>query len=411
MELRPGYKQTEAGVFPLEWKVKRLGEVAKIHDGTHQTPKYVPDGVPFYSVEHITSGDFTRTKFISEEEHRFLTRSHKIERGDILMTRIGSIGDCRLVDWDVYASFYVSLALLKIHGADAAFISQYSNSRAFKTEVELHSLPSATPKKINLGPISDIRLPIPSLTEQRAIAAALNDVDALVDGLERLIAKKRDLKQAAMQQLLTGQTRLPGFSGEWEVKRLDQVADVIDPHPSHRAPNEVSSGVPFVGIGDLDENGNIVGSKLRYVDRSILIEHSARYDLSEELIGLGRVASIGKVVCLKPLPEGYAISPTLGIIRGRIVKRGYLLYALRSKFITDQFIRIMSGSTRSSVGMEVLRKLNVLLPPSPEEQTAIATILTDMDTELAVLESRRDKTRSLKQAMMQELLTGRTRLI
>lgn len=162
MELKPGYKQTAIGVIPDDWQCVRLGELAAIHDGTHQTPRYVTDGVPFYSVEHVTSGDFTRTKFISPQEHKFLTRAFKIERGDVLMTRIGSIGECRLVDWEVDASFYVSLALIKVRGIDASFLVQFSRSDQFKLEVELHSLPSATPTKINLGPISDIRVePIP----------------------------------------------------------------------------------------------------------------------------------------------------------------------------------------------------------------------------------------------------------
>ena len=122
--------------FHGKWEVKRLGNIAEIRDGTHQTPKYVESGVPFFSVENVTSGDFTNTKFISEAEHRFLTKSFKIEKGDILMTRIGSIGDCKLIDWDVDASFYVSLALLKIHmGYSAAFICHYSKSASFKKEV------------------------------------------------------------------------------------------------------------------------------------------------------------------------------------------------------------------------------------------------------------------------------------
>ncbi|MEO3961498.1 restriction endonuclease subunit S, partial [Chromobacterium piscinae] len=243
------------------------------------------------------------------------------------------------------------------------------------------------------------------------IATALSDVDALITGLEQLIAKKRDLKQAAMQQLLTGQTRLPGFSGAWEVKRLGDVADVIDPHPSHRAPDEVANGVPFVGIGDLDEGGSIVGKKVRLVSAMVLEEHATRYDLNDELIGLGRVASIGKVVALRKHTDGYAISPTLGVIRGREAKRSYLLYALKSKFVTEQFAKIMSGSTRSSVGMEVLRLLQILLPPNEQEQTAIAAVLSDMDAELAALEARLAKSRAIKQGMMQELLTGRTRLV
>jgi type I restriction enzyme S subunit len=189
------------------------------------------------------------------------------------------------------------------------------------------------------------------------------------------------------------------------------IADVIDPHPSHRAPDAVANGVPFVGIGDLDEQGKIVGRSVRLVSPLVLHEHAQRYSLSDELIGLGRVASIGKVVALRSLPGRYAISPTLGVIRGREVKRSYLLHALKSRFVTDQFIKIMSGSTRSSVGMEVLRELQIETPPSIEEQTAIASVLSDMEAELSALEARLAKTRAIKQGMMQELLTGRTRLI
>jgi type I restriction enzyme, S subunit len=202
--------QTRLPGFHGEWQVKRLGDVATIKDGTHQTPKYVNFGVPFYSVEHVTSGDFTNTKFISEEEHRFLTRSFKIEKGDILMTRIGSIGDCKLINWDVDASFYVSLALLKIRsGYSAPFIAHYSNTAAFKKEIELNSLQSAIPKKINLGQISRVRIELPpTFDEQAAIAEVLTDIDAELETLEQRREKTRALKQAMMQELLTGKTRL-----------------------------------------------------------------------------------------------------------------------------------------------------------------------------------------------------------
>ncbi len=203
--------------FEGEWEVKTLGEIATtIKDGTHQTPKYVASGVPFYSVEHVTSGDFSNTKFISIEEHRFLSQSFKIEKGDILMTRIGSIGNCKLIDWEVEASFYVSLALLKIRSdASSAFIAHYSNSRAFKEEVQLHSLPSAVPKKINLGPISNVAIKIPpTLEEQVAIAIVLTDMDTEISAFEQRRDKTKDIKQAMMQELLTGKTRLvtPGES-------------------------------------------------------------------------------------------------------------------------------------------------------------------------------------------------------
>lgn len=202
--------QTRLPGFSGDWDVRELGDIAIIRDGTHKTPKYVSFGIPFYSVENVTSGDFTNTKFISAEEHQVLTRSVRIEKGDILMTRIGSIGECKFLDFDVDASFYVSLALLKIQPRfSAEFISKYSNTTAFKLEVELHSLPSAIPKKINLGPISNIRIKLPpSLAEQTAIATILSDMDAEIAALEARRDKTRALKQGMMQELLTGRIRL-----------------------------------------------------------------------------------------------------------------------------------------------------------------------------------------------------------
>jgi type I restriction enzyme S subunit len=201
--------KTRLSGFDGEWGVKPLGEIATIRDGTHQTPRYVNSGIPFYSVEHVTSGDFNNTKFISKEEHQALTKFFKIEKGDILMTRIGSIGDCKLIDWDVDASFYVSLALLKIQeGYSAAYITHYSNTEAFKKETELNSLQSAIPRKINLGPISNIKIKVPPLPEQNAIASILSDMDTEIATLEQRRNKTRDLKQAMMQELLTGRIRL-----------------------------------------------------------------------------------------------------------------------------------------------------------------------------------------------------------
>lgn len=408
MEVKPGYKQTEVGIIPEEWEVKPLGDIGGVRMCKrvlkHQTRDH--GDVPFYKI-----GTFggVPDAFISHSLFDEFKRKYSFpQKGDVLISAAGTIG--RTVIYDGVPAYFQDSNIVWIENDETKASNAYLWHRYQVTKWAV-SHGGTVARLYNDSLRTKIHIPVPPLPEQRAIAAALSDVDGLLGGLDRLIAKKRDLKQAAMQQLLTGQTRLPGFHGEWEVKRLDAIADVIDPHPSHRAPDEVSNGVPFVGIGDLDEDGNLVGSKLRYVDRAVLVEHAARYNLDDQLIGLGRVASIGKVVCLKPLPEGFAISPTLGVIRGRIVQRGYLLYALRSKFITEQFTRIMSGSTRSSVGMEVLRKLDVLLPPKPEEQTAIATVLSEMDGELAVLEQRREKTRALKQAMMQELLTGRTRLV
>ncbi len=196
--------------FDGEWVEKRLGEVSRIYDGTHQTPHYVENGVPFYSVENVTANDFVHTKYISEQEHATLSSRIQIEQGDVLMTRIGSIGNCKYVDWKPKASFYVSLALIKCtDSVDAKFISYYSNSKLFKKEIELRSLFMAIPQKINLGPIADIIMIIPSSKEeQSAIASVLTSMDNEIIALETKKAKYEAIKQGMMQQLLTGRIRL-----------------------------------------------------------------------------------------------------------------------------------------------------------------------------------------------------------
>ena len=387
MAVKPGYKQSEVGVIPVDWDVKRLGDLATVRDGTHQTPKYVAAGVPFFSVEHVTSGDFANTKFISEKEHRFLTRSFKIENGDVLMTRIGSIGDCKLIDWDVRASFYVSLALLKIHGASAAFVAQYSNSAAFKTEIELHSLQSAIPKKINLGPISDVRISVPPLSEQHAIATALGDVDALLSALERLIAKRRDLKQAALQQLLTGQTRLPGFRGEWEVKSLSAFCSM-----------KSGEGITSASIDEFSKYPCYGGNGVRgFTSR---FTHEGSYGL------VGRQGALcGNVFSVEG--QFFASEHAIVVTPSATTDIRWLTYVL-GRMNLNQY-----SESSAQPGLSVLKLLilDVMAPPTKAEQTAIAAVLSDMDAELAVLEQRLAKTRALKQGMMQELLTGRIRLL
>jgi type I restriction enzyme S subunit len=378
------HKHTEIGPIPQDWDIRRLGDVAHIYDGTHQTPRYVSDGVPFYSVEQVTSGDFTRTKFISEQEHRLLTRSYKIERGDVLMTRIGSIGECRFVDWDVKASFYVSLALLKVHDVDAQYLAQLSNSQTFKWEIELHSLPSAIPKKINLGPISDVRIPYPPRTEQREIAIVLGDVDALLAGLDRLIAKKRDLKQAAMQQLLTGQTRLPGFNRPWQRKPLAEVLAIC--HGKSQGDVEVPDGpYPILATG-----GRIgTASKALYDKPSVLI---------------GRKGTINQ-------PQ-YMDTPfwTVDTLFYSAMKARHCAKFFYYRFCLIDWMQFNEASGVPSLSARTIEKIEVDCP-EPEEQMFIAATLSDMDDEIAAIERRLTKTRAVKQAMMQELLTGRIRLI
>ena len=200
----------ENGVrFSGEWQVLPLGQLTNIFDGTHSTPKYVEDGVPFYSVEHLTANDFSKTKFISEEVFDKENKRVKLERGDILMTRIGDIGTAKHLDWDVRASFYVSLALVKASESfDSEYMTQYINSNIFRSELWKRTIHVAFPKKINLGEISNCLVAIPSLEEQQKISAVLSTADQEITALQQKLDALKQEKKALMQQLLTGKRRV-----------------------------------------------------------------------------------------------------------------------------------------------------------------------------------------------------------
>lgn len=195
--------------FGGEWQVLPLGQLTNIFDGTHSTPRYVEDGVQFYSVEHLTANDFSKTKFISEEVFDKESKRVKLERGDILMTRIGDIGTAKHLDWDVRASFYVSLALVKASESfDSEYMTQYINSNIFRSELWKRTIHVAFPKKINLGEISNCLVAIPSLEEQQKIAAVVSTADQEISAFQKKLEALKQEKKALMQQVLTGKRRV-----------------------------------------------------------------------------------------------------------------------------------------------------------------------------------------------------------
>ncbi len=229
----------------------------------------------------------------------------------------------------------------------------------------------------------------PTKLEQRAIAAALADVDVLLASLDALIAKKRDLKQAAMQQLLTGQTRLPGFSGEWEVKRLGDLCERIT-------------------TGKLDANA--MSRDGEYPFFTCAKEHywidSYAFD-AEALLVSGNGANVGYIHYYKGKFNTYQRTYVLSGFSCDI----HFLKLFMERGLQDRIRTEVNAGNTPYIVMGTLTEMNISLPSGKDEQTAIATVLSDMDAEITALEARRDKTRALKQGMMQELLTGRIRLV
>lgn len=209
--------------FEGGWQQHRMGDLTRIFDGTHQTPRYVSSGIPFYSVENVTANNFTDTKYITEEV--FTKETKRIERGDILMTRIGDIGTARYIDWDVKASFYVSLALIKkSEKINNKFLGHYITSNHFQSELWAQTLHVAFPKKINLGDIGNCEVILPSDEEQEKIAAFLTAVDERIELASRKVEKLETYKRGLTQKIFTRTLRFKCDDGsdflEWSDIRL-----------------------------------------------------------------------------------------------------------------------------------------------------------------------------------------------
>ncbi|MGO1729940.1 MAG: restriction endonuclease subunit S, partial [Flavobacteriaceae bacterium] len=192
------------------WKEVMIKNLTDVFDGTHQTPKYVENGVPFYSVEHLTADDFENTKYISEKVFIKENKRVKLEKGDVLMTRIGDIGTSKYIDWDVNASFYVTLILFKKKSQDIdfRFFHFFISTDYFQNELHKRTLHVAFPKKINLGDVKLCKVIYPSLEEQTAIAEVLTTADKEIELLENKLEFFKTQKKGLMQVLLTGEKRL-----------------------------------------------------------------------------------------------------------------------------------------------------------------------------------------------------------
>ena len=445
------FKQTEVGMIPSDWEVTTIGDFCKVYDGTHQTPNYVDFGIPFYSVENVSADDFEHTKYISLKEYTQISKRANIVKGDILMTRIGSIGVCKYVDWNCKAGFYVSLALLKCNDSvDARFICHLSNSENFKREIELHSLLTAIPQKINLGPISNVRIALPpTIEEQQRIANALSDVDTLIANLEKLIAKKKNIKQGAMQQLLTGKKRLPGFGSDERTGSRPTDERRKECHSERSAKREVeeSSGYKMTELGlipndwevkTISQVGKIIGGGTPSTFNSAYWNGSVQWFTPAELSKAGKYVSksertitkLGVENCsAKILPAGTILLTTRASIGTSAILKApactnqgfqslvvnsensneFLYYLLSTK--VDEMMSLASGSTFLEISPKKLGGIQLQIPSSRAEQTAIANVLSDMDTEIATLETKLTKYRTLKTGMMQQLLTGKIRLM
>ncbi len=400
--MKPEYKQTDVGVIPEDWDIATGLEMTKLI-GKGSSPRwqgfsYTDSGMLFVTSENVRDGflDVTVPKYLPLDFHEKLKRT-QLRKGDILVNLVGaSIGRSCQVERDLgEANVNQAVAVFRVKEQHwAPFVAYYFQAPTTITRI-LDMQVDVARQNISLSDLRGFLLAVPPFPEQRAIAAALSDVDALIASLDKLIAKKRDIKQATMQQLLTGKKRLPGFSGEWAVKELEDIAEIkMGQSPKSSYYNTKGNGIPLIQGNSDVENRKTVAR----VFTSVITKKCNAGDLIMSVRApVGQVAKavfdacLGRGVCAISYPNDY------------------MYHYLTSKEST--WGELSKGSTFDSVNSADLKGLEIRLPIDKKEQTAIAAVLSDMDAELAALQARRDKTRDLKQGVMQELLTGRIRLV
>ncbi len=412
MGVRPGYKQTEVGAIPDDWRVINIAggaDMITVGFVGSMAHLFTKTGVPLLRGQDVEPNNLnlSNTEFISVETHKLWKKS-ALAGGDVVIVRVGaSAGMACVIPHDIGDANAASLVVIRPSpkNLDASFLSQLINSYIGLKQIESLLVGGAQPV-INTGTASNFMLALPAIDEQHAIAAALSDVDALLDGLERLIVKKRDLKQAAMQQLLTGQTRLPNFSGAWEVKRLGELADMgSGGTPLSSVTAYYDGDIPWVAISDMTKGGKTIESTERNLT-ALGLANSAAQMFPVGTVLYAMYASLGECsISGVPLCTSQAI---LGIRPKSSLNFDYLYYYLTS--LKSIVKTLGQHGTQANLNKSMVQDFRLALP-SFAEQTAIATVLSDMDAELSALVARGDKTRALKQSMMQELLTGRTRLV
>lgn len=418
MELTTGYKKTHVGVLPTDWDCVTLRAAAAsranaIVGGPFGSDlvsaDYVEQGVPVIRGQNMGAatirGPFA---FVTNDKARALSANLAFP-GDLVFTQRGTLGQVSVIPGKSFECYLVSQSQMKItlniNRHDPAFLLQYFVSYEGQRQILSSAIQTGVPHT-NLGILRRYQFPAPPLSEQQTIAEALGDVDGLLDRVDRLIAKKRDLKQAATQQLLSGQSRLPGFTAEWRASKIGNVAEID--------PENLESTTPK------DFRFNYIS--LEDVERGVLKSHSeqvfgtapsrARRKLRDDDILFGTVRpNLKSHLLFQDDGRQWICSTGFCVVRCRdnLSHPAYIFFKLFSYSVERQIDALLVGSNYPAINGRDVAGLEIAVPDF-NEQIAIAEVLTDIEAEIATLEAQRDKTHALKRAMMQELLTGKTRL-
>lgn len=421
-----GYKQTEAGDIPLDWECHNFGDLVDYKKGyAFKSEQYGETGTRIIRVSDTSYADIKDESpiFISDKLAK-LYQAWSLREGDLIFSTVGSKPPMydSLVGKAIYVTKKHEGSLLnqnavriraksKTEGIQALLLNHFRTER-YIDFIEVIYRGNANQASITLENLFEFKIPLPSVEkEQTAIANALSDVDALISELEKLIAKKQAIKTATMQQLLTGRTRLPQFAlredgtpkgtkpselGEipedWEVYRFEQNFTIYagGDVPKDSFSRIKTDAYPYPIFANAIQGRGLYGYTSHKRSKPDSVTITARGYLGHAEYRNEPFFPIVRLLVMEPV----------GTVDSR-----FATYAINElvEFPTES--TGVPQLTASQVG-----KFSISAPADVNEQTAIATILSDMDAEIQALEQRLGKTRQIKQGMMQELLTGRTRL-
>jgi type I restriction enzyme S subunit len=413
MEIEAGDKQTEVGVIPDDWDVALLDRVAKRgsgHTPDKAHPEYWGGKIKWVSLQ---DSDRLDQLYISDTASKITpagiaNSSAKLHpRGTVVLSRDAGVGKSAIMKDDMAVSQHF-IAWQCGPSLNNRFLYYWLQSK--KAEFERIAMGN-TIKTIGLPYFRQLSIPLPTRVEQEAIANVLSDADALIESLEQLIAKKRQLRQGTMQEVLTGNKRLPGFSRAWKVRSLRSCL-LSDLDYGINAPGApIDGNLPsYLRITDINDDGRLNS------ENRVAVNHpfSGKYLLRPNQIVFARTgASVGKSY-LYDTADGELVFAGF-LIRAKIdcskLCPAFLAGYTRTRRYWSWVEMMSMRSGQPGINGREYANLELHLPPSIDEQSAIAAVLSDMGAEITALEQRRNKTRALKQGMMQELLTGKTRLV
>ena len=403
-----GFKNTEVGIIPNDWEINSLRDVADINQNGG---KFIPDEFVYIDLESVTKGRLVKKNLIKKVNAP--SRAQRIVIvNDILFQTVRPYQKNNL-HFEESGNYIASTGYAVIRSKiDPSYLyAQLHTYRFVNAVVDLCT--GTSYPAINPNVLASIKIPLPSTkAEQTAIATVLKDADTLINQLEQLLIKKRSIKTGAMQELLTGKKRLDGYTDDWISEPLPNVC-WFQEGPGLRNWQFTKFGIKIINVTNL-ENGYL---NLDRTDRYISSEEFHRmyehFEIDEnDIVVASSGNSYGKVAVVrkKDLP----LVMNTSVIRFKPLKNldyDFLLAFLKSYFFKDQIDLLITGGAQPNFGPAHLRKINIKLPKTKEEQKAIATILSDIDHVIFGLEAKLEKYKVMKQGMMQSLLTGKIRLV